>query len=68
MFCPKTCLWFGILASALYGGSMQTKAESPFNVGDSFPDQWFPDASDGSPRHLIQWFGKKFVRHLFASW
>jgi len=48
-------------------GSAQRR-DSPFSVGDVFPDLAFPSLEDGTPTRLSDFRGKKVMLHVFASW
>jgi len=48
--------------------SSAQRRDSPFAVGDLFPDLAFPSLEDGTPTRLSDFRGKKVMLHVFASW
>ena len=44
------------------------RRDSPFAVGDVFPDLAFPSLEDGTPTRLSDFRGHKVMLHVFASW
>ena len=44
------------------------RLDSPFAVGDRFPDLAFPSLVDGAPARLSDFRGRKVMLHVFASW
>ncbi len=48
--------------------SSAQRRDSPFAVGDIFPDLAFPSLEDGTPTRLSDFRGKKVMLHVFASW
>ncbi len=48
--------------------SSAQRRDSPFAVGDLFPDLPFPSLEDGTPTRLSDFRGKKVMLHVFASW
>ena len=56
------------MASAVSSGSGAQRRDSPFAVGDLFPDLAFPALEDGTPTRLSDFRGRKVMLHVFASW
>ena len=44
------------------------RRDSPFAVGNLFPDFAFPSLKDGTHTRLSDFRGKKVMLHVFASW
>ena len=44
------------------------RLDSPFTVGEPFPDLAFPSLDDGTPARLSDFRGRKVMLHVFASW
>ncbi len=57
-----------VSASAASSASAAQRRDSPFAVGDIFPDLAFPSLEDGTPTRLSDFRGKKVMLHVFASW
>lgn len=57
-----------VSASAASSASAAQRRDSPFAVGDLFPDLAFPALEDGTPARLSDFRGKKVMLHVFASW
>lgn len=57
-----------VSAFAASSGSAAQRRDSPFAVGDLFPDLAFPSLEDGTPTRLSDFRGKKVMLHVFASW
>jgi len=57
-----------VSASAASSASATQRRDSPFAVGDIFPDLAFPSLEDGTPTRLSDFRGKKVMLHVFASW
>jgi hypothetical protein len=57
-----------VSASAVSSGSAAQRRDSPFAVGDLFPDLAFPALEGGTPTRLSDFRGKKVMLHVFASW
>jgi hypothetical protein len=57
----------GLLLSVAAPGTAQ-RPDSPFSVGEMFPDIPLPSLADGSPTRLSDFRGRKVMLHVFASW
>ena len=57
-----------VSASVVSSESAAQRRDSPFAVGDLFPDLAFPSLEDGTPTRLSDFRGKKVMLHVFASW
>ncbi len=44
------------------------RRDSPFAVGEIFPDLAFPSLDDGAAKRLSDFRGRKVMLHVFASW
>lgn len=43
-------------------------AQTPFKVGEPFPEVYFPSVADGEPMSVRDFRGQKVMLHVFASW
>ena len=57
-----------ISASAVSSRPATQRLDSPFAVGELFPDLAFPSLEDGAPTRLSDFRGHKVMLHVFASW